>query len=92
MERSEAYPVSAAEFIHLDVGQDEPQQAADALSIVEEAAVGGELKGGVLTPLALRRPRGGDALYQCVGIANSWPRPQLYQPARTACWPSVTRL
>ena len=39
MERSEAYPVSAAEFIHLDAGQDELQQAIDALSIVEEAAV-----------------------------------------------------
>ena len=62
MERVDAYPVSAAELIHLDDGQDEPQQAADALSIVEEAAVGGELKGGVLTPLALRRPRGGDEL------------------------------
>ena len=62
MERVDAYPVSAAELIHLDDGQDEPEQAIDALSIVEEAAVGGELKGGVLTPLALRRPRGGDEL------------------------------
>ena len=61
MERVDAYPVSATEFLDIGDRHGEPQQAADARIIAEEAAVGelGELKPGVLTPLALRRPRGG---------------------------------